>query len=86
MAVLVRWVSRRGGVAGRRLAPGLALLVAACSAWLFVGAPRANAGTMCGGHAPTALVSGTYSGTWTYTIKVPQGDEMPNEVQQVSLS
>ena len=85
MAVLVRWVSRRGGVAGR-LVPCLALLVAACCVWLLAAAPRAHAGTTCGGNAPTALVSGTYSGTWTYTFKTPQGVEEPNEVQQISLS
>ncbi len=48
--------------------------------------PRATAGTTCGGNAPTALVSGTYSGTWTYTFTVPQGNGEPNEVQQISLS
>ncbi len=86
MAVLVRWLSRRGGAAGRRLALAAALLVAASCVWLFATAPRAHAGTTCGGNAPTALVSGTYSGTWTYTFKMPQGGDEPNEVQQVSLS
>ena len=62
------------------------LLASACCLWSLAATPGAHAGTTCGAGAPTALVFGSYSGTWTYTRTAPQGLGQPDQVEQVSLS